>query len=238
MILEWKKLARTGFVPGLLCAALLAAAFPAVNMAVRSDVYTALDGSPLAILLDANWQLMAMLNLFASVLGACILYHIEYAGGAMQKMDTLPLRPGTLFLRKFAVLAIVGAASILLETASLWGCCLYWFGGRPVPAALLLRTAGMFLPQLLPTQLLLLALSSLCRNLWVSLGIGVILIFMATILPLRGPVLSLLPFAAPFETGLASLSSGELLRSLCLLGAQLIVFAAAGLACQKIRRCM
>ena len=238
MILEWKKLARTGFIPGLLCAAALAAAFPAVNMAVRSDTYTVLPGSPLAILLNANWQLMAMLNLFASVLGSCLLYHIEYAGGAMQKMDTLPLHPGILFLRKFAVLAATGTTAVLLEMAALWGCCLYWFSGRPVSMKFLLSTAGLLLLQLLPTQLLLLALSSLCRNMWVSLGIGVILIFMATILPLRGPVLSLLPFAAPFETGLTALPSGERLRSLCLLGAQLILFAAIGLACQKIRRCM
>ena len=91
MILEIKKLARTGFVPCLLCAALLAAAFPAVNMTARSENYLGLPGSPLAILLDANWQLMAMVNLFAALLAACILYHIEYSGKAMQKMDTLPI---------------------------------------------------------------------------------------------------------------------------------------------------
>ena len=238
MILEIKKLARTGFVPCLLCAALLAAAFPAVNMAARSENYLGLPGSPLNILLDANWQLMAMVNLFAALLAACILYHIEYSGKAMQKMDTLPIRPGSLFLHKFAVLAASGAVAVILESAALYGCCRYWFADRPVQMEALLRTAGALYLQLLPSQLLLLALSSLCRNMWVSLGIGVILIFLATILPLNGPMLSLLPFAAPFETGLSDLSGSEAVKSIGFLGVQLLLFALIGLILQRFRRCI
>ena len=77
--LETKKLKRTGYVPAFLGGGLLAGLVPVLNMAVRSERYVTQSGSPFSILMDANWQLMAQLNILLLVCGACILYHTEYA---------------------------------------------------------------------------------------------------------------------------------------------------------------
>ncbi len=60
--LECRKVKRTGFVPAFIIGGLLAAAVPVINMAVRSEIYVGLDVSPIQILMDANWQMMSMLN--------------------------------------------------------------------------------------------------------------------------------------------------------------------------------
>lgn len=85
VLLECKKVKRTGFLPAFLGGGILAAAVPVVNMVVRSEIYQARPGDPIQILLDANWQMMAMLNVLLAVAGACLLYHIEYADNAMKK---------------------------------------------------------------------------------------------------------------------------------------------------------
>ena len=53
---------------------------------------------------------------------------------------------------------------------------------------------------MLPSALLSLLIASLCQNMWVSLGIGVIYVFTATMLPADKFVLSIFPFALPFQT--------------------------------------
>ena len=65
--LECLKLKRTGFFPAILPGGVLSSMIPAVNMAVRSGTFTSLPGNPLVILLNANWQLMAMLNLLVDI---------------------------------------------------------------------------------------------------------------------------------------------------------------------------
>ena len=75
--LEIKKLKRTGYFPVFLAGGLLAAAFPTVNMMVRSETFTALPGDPFSILTGANWQMVAMLNILVCICGACLMYQTE-----------------------------------------------------------------------------------------------------------------------------------------------------------------
>ena len=91
LLLEIKKLKRTGCLPAFLGGAVLAAAFPLLNMLVRSETFTALPGEPFRILTDANWQMMAMLNILTIICGACMIYHTEYANNGAQKMAVLPV---------------------------------------------------------------------------------------------------------------------------------------------------
>jgi len=98
--LECKKVKRTGFTPAFLCGGILAATVPVLNMTVRSENYLGLYAGPVQILLDANWQMMAMLNILLIVSGACLMYHTEYADNAIQKICTLPTKESRLFFSK------------------------------------------------------------------------------------------------------------------------------------------
>ena len=95
--LEWNKLKRTGFFPAFLAGGLLAAAAPVVNIGARPESFVNKQDSPAVILMGANWQLMSMLLSFLLIIGACIMYHTEFADNAMQRMDTLPKRPESVF---------------------------------------------------------------------------------------------------------------------------------------------
>ncbi len=198
--LECKKVKRTGFVPIFLVGGLLVAAIPIVNMAVRSDMYTGLKGSPIKILIDANWQMMAMLNILFFVLGACLMYHGEYADHAIEKMCVLPMKEQDMFFGKAVLLTVMGFILLIFEMSGILFCSIYWFEISESFVLEGLRSFGYAFALLLPSVLFSLFIASLCENMWVSLGIGVICVFLATLLPTDQFLLSIFPFAMPFQT--------------------------------------
>ena len=88
LVCEYKKCRRSGLFPVFLAGGLLAAAVPAMNMFFRSELYLHRPQTPLTILLEANWQMMGMLNLFLVLAGASVLYHMEFADRAFLRMET------------------------------------------------------------------------------------------------------------------------------------------------------
>lgn len=233
--LECRKVRRTGFAAAFFGGGLLAAAVPALNMAFRREMYLSVDAPPVSILLDENWQMMAMLNVLLIVVGACTLYHIEYADNAVQRMRTLPIRESGLFFGKTALMISVNILFLLTEAASVTACAAYWFkAGREVYMEVL-RSFGFSLLLLLPSILLSLLISSLCRNMWVSLGIGVICVLTATMIPTGEFALTLFPFALPLQTlpGLAK----KAVRSYLIAGAaETAAFSVFAVVVLRIRR--
>lgn len=195
--LEWKKTRRTGFVPAFLGGGLLASLFPMVNMAVRSQMFLDRPGSPLQILMVENWQMMAMLNMLLVVAGTTALYHTEYANHAMEKVRALPIREGVVFLGKALVTSLMWAGTLAIEGIAIAFCALHWFGAEL--GASLGGYLGFAYVMMLPCILLALLISSACKNMWVSLGIGVVCLFTATMLPSDIFLCSLFPFAMPFQ---------------------------------------
>lgn len=197
--LECKKVKRTGFTPAFLCGGCLAAIVPILNMAVRSENYLGLHAAPAQILMDANWQMMAMLNILLIVAGACLMYHTEYADNALQRMCTLPVKESKLFFGKAALLALMCIVILAMEATSIAFCSHHWFGLSHEVWAEVMKGFGYALLLMLPSAFSSLFIASACKNMWVSLGIGVVCVFTATMLPAKEFVLSLFPFALPFQ---------------------------------------
>ena len=197
--LEYKKIKRTGLLPAFIGCGLLSAVVPVAEMAVRAERYRGLPDSPVAILLHADWQMMCMLNVLLLVVAACILYHTEYADNALLKMCSLPLRESSLFFGKILLLVPMLVFTLALEAAALGFCCLHWFALSPELLTELACNMGFSLLLLLPAALLSLLLACACKNMWISLGIGVVCIFTATMLPSDNFLLSLFPYAMPFQ---------------------------------------
>ena len=114
-------------------------------------------------------------------------------------MELLPVRTGRLFGWKFVLAALALASMVAIETAALAGCARHWFPAYEVSVGALLGTAGFQWFVTLPTVMLMLGIASACKNMWVSLGVGVILVFSLSIFPQEHPVLSLLPFSSPLS---------------------------------------
>lgn len=234
--LETRKLKRTGYVPAFLGGGVLAGLVPILNMAVRSEIYVTQSGSPFQILMDANWQLMAQLNILLLVCGACILYHTEYAENGIQRAETLPMKASGLFPGKLCILFCSCLLPLCLETLSLLFCCVRYFPRDPGLGSILLKGMGFELALLLPTAAAMLFLSSLCRNLWMCLGTGVILVFFSSMLRFGDFVMAVIPFAAPYRM-LHQFSPGEAWRLLSVAAAEVVLLYAAEMIYTKLRRC-
>lgn len=234
--LELVKLKRTGFTAAFAGCALISAVVPVVNMAVRAENYVDLPGNAFQIMADSNWQMMALFNILMIILGACIIYHTEFADNGIQKMRVLPVNEGIMYLGKFAVITVALAVMVILETASLALCAAHWFPSyEPDIGALALSGAFQFVVTL-PTAAVMLLIASACKNMWVSLGTGVILVFTLMIMPQDNAVLSLLPFSSPYQL-LSNAQANErewLFAGVC--AAETAVFAAGEFAYLKIRR--
>lgn len=272
--LECKKMKRTGLVPAFFCGGLLAAAVPVLNMAFRSEMYLGLEAPPIQILMDANWQMMSMLNILLITAGACLMYHTEYADNAIQRICTLPAKESRLFFGKSAFLVLMCAVILAVEAAGMAFCIFHWFGhsggsGSALSAGLgnapsgglrnalsgvfgniasgglgniasagiwsVLKSFGYAFLLMLPAVFGALWIASACRNLWVSLGIGVVCIFTATLLPVKSFVLSLFPFAMPFQI-LADTVPQTARHFIIAAVAELLVIAIGELIFLKLRR--
>ena len=235
--LEYKKIKRTGLLPAFIGCGLLSAVVPIAEMTVRSERYQSLPDSPVSILLHADWQMMSMLNVLLLVVAACILYHTEYADNALSKMCSLPLRESSLFFGKVLLLVPMLILTLALEAAALGICCWHWFALSPEILAELACNMGFSLLLILPSALLSLLLACACRNMWISLGIGVICIFTATMLPADNFVLSLFPYAMPFQipAGMTEDIAGKFMAAAAL---ECLGLCAAEVLFLKIRRCL
>lgn len=233
--LEWKKEKRTGFFTTFLGGGILAAAVPIINMAARSEMYLAQRKEPIQILMDANWQMMAMLNVLLAVAGACLLYHTEYADGGMQKMKSLPIQESSIFLGKAILAIFMGAFAIVIEAGAAAFCLCHWFGDRNGLAIQLCKSFGYAFMLMLPCILLSLLIAEACRNMWVSLGIGVVCVFTATMLPTDNFILSLFPFAMPFQI-FVGMDGARAMQEIYEAAAEVVVFSLAELISIKVRR--
>lgn len=233
--LEPRKLKRTGYVPAFLGGGLLAGLVPIINMTVRPTMFTTQPGSPFHILMDANWQLMAQLNILLLVCGACILYHTEYEGNAIQKTETLPVTPFFLFLGKLGILILSCLLPLCLEAISLLLCCMHWFPDDAAVGMLLIKGIAFEFALMLPTAAAMLFISSICRNMWICLGTGVILVFMTSVLPADNAVMAMLPFVSPYRI-LHRLSHTQTFHMLAGCAGEIVLFCLLETIYLKIRR--
>lgn len=235
--LECKKVKRTGFLPAFIVGGFIAASVPVVNMAVRPEMYVGLESPPIQILMSANWQMMAMLNILLVVAGACLMYHTEYADNAIQKMCTLPIKERNLFFGKFALITVMDIVLLTLEAMAIAFSSGYWFEIAPGFWLELLKCFGYAFLLMLPVALSSLLIASFCKNMWVSLGIGIICVFMATMLPADTFVLSIFPFALPFQ--IFAGATENTIRNFLIAGvAEIFIIAFAEVLFLKVRRSM
>lgn len=232
--LELKKVKRTGLWPAVFGGGILAALVPIINTAVRKEVFLQMEGSALAILMNENWQMMAMLNLLFVAASACLLYHTEYGDNAIQRMNTLPQRESKMFFDKFFLLSAFCLIMFIIEGAGLAFSAVHWFPGD----GKILRDAainmGYAFVLILPGVLFMLLISAACKNMWISLGIGVICVFTATMLPGDNFALSLFPFALPFHIIPGAKALAE--KYMIALGGEMVLGILAAITFFKVRR--
>ncbi|MCI9270616.1 MAG: ABC transporter permease subunit [Dorea sp.] len=221
--LELKKMRRTGFAPIFLGGGLLAGAVPLIDTAVRTETFTRLPGEPFSILMDANWSMMAQLTILLIVCGCCLIYHTEYAERGDLKMRTLPVSQIGLFCGKFGAALLYTLAALVFQGMALAFSGFYWFPEGIADFPKLFAGMGYELAMLLPTLALMLLIASFCQNMWGSLGAGVILTFLGSMIHGEHLTLTMLPFAAPYRT-LYGTSAADVKTGLAICAIQTLLF--------------
>ena len=86
---------------------------------------------------------------------------------------------------------------------------------------------GFSFVMFLPLLIFMTAVSSLCKNMWISLGIGTICLFMTSILQNGGGILSYLPFMMPMKI-YPALQEAQAVRCLIISCGETVGFWSAG----------
>lgn len=249
--LEYKKIKRTGIIPGCLAGGLLAVLIPVLELTVRSEQYIGLMQPPLQTIFQADWQMMSMLNMLIIITAACMMYHTEYADNAIQRVTTLPVKEERVYFLKALLLSGMCAVILAMEMISVSMCTLHWFGGEdgaftayyggPLHEACLeliqdlLWNLGYCFCMLLPVIFLSLLIASACRNMWISLGVDVVCVFMATMIPVKYFALAIFPFALPFQISEGA-GTGQTVRFLAAGLIEVLVIGAAEILFLRVRR--
>ncbi len=232
-VLEFKKLKGTALLPGLIAGGILAALLPVIDLAARGHFIIDPSIPPLESLMRSDWMLMAMFNSFLMIVGTCIVYHIEFADNAIQRMDMLPIRLGSVFLSKFFLLAAVFAAVFAIEGGSLYFCIWKWFSPQSNTAADIARLIGGAFVLSLPVLSLTLAVSSFFKNMWITLGIGVVGLFAAMILQYAAGM-AYYPFLMPYQLSARGIAANGDVFIAAL--AETGLFLGAGIVLSQLRR--
>lgn len=236
LAIELRKEKRSGVVPVLLAVGVFGAAYAFVNFLVRKDALMDLPLAPMDVLLTQLYGMMMVLNLFGIVVAACLIFHLEFAGGAVRKMVLLPISVPAMYLCKFLILT-----ALFLTATALQNAALAWIGMTDLPDGTLeMETltcfAGYAFLTSMPVLSFMLLVASRFENLWVPLGIGVAGFLSGMALVHSDPAVLLAhPFVLMLKPAAAMSARPDPAIALAAL-AETLLFLAAGLWMAKHRR--
>ncbi len=173
LAIELRKQKRTGAVLALPVVGILGAAYAFVNFRIRKEALLGLPMAPMDVLLTQLYGMILILNLFGIVAAACMVYNMEFQGGAIKKMYQLPVSVPGMYLCKTLILTVLLFTAVVLENLAL-----LQIGIRELPLGAfemgtLLRFAGYSFLTALPVLAFMLLAASRFENMWIPLGVGV-----------------------------------------------------------------
>lgn len=234
LVLEIKKMKRTGSLAVLPLAGGLGAAYALVNFLIRRDALLSLPLAPMDVLLTQLYGMILLINLFAIIVAACMIYNLEFKGQAIKKLWMLPFSVPKLFLTKFILLTLGLAAAVILENTALG-----WIGMTMLPQGsfqlpVLVQFAVYSFVTSLPVLALMLLAASRIETMGVTLGIGVAGFLTGMALGTSGlKVLLIDPFIVMLHPAVAMSAQPELLVMIAALLETAVCAAAGFLAAKK-----
>lgn len=173
LMIELRKEKRTGVIPALPAVGILGAAYAVVNFLVRKDTLLNLPLAPMDVLLTQLYGMMMILNLFGIVVAACMVYNMEFKGGAIKKMYLLPMSIPGMYLCKFLILTVMLFVAVVLENLALMQIGQNCLPQGTFELGTLLRFAAYSFLTSMPVLSFMVLIASRFETMWVPLGIGV-----------------------------------------------------------------
>ena len=173
LAIELRKEKRTGIIPVLLAVGILGGAYAFVNFLVRKDTLLNLPLAPMDVLLTQLYGMIMILNMFAIVVAACMVYSMEFKGNAVKKMYMLPISVPTMYLCKFLIITVMFMVAVVLQNLALAQIGMTDFPQGAFELGTLITFAGYSFITSMPVLSFMLLVSSRFENMWIPLGVGV-----------------------------------------------------------------
>jgi hypothetical protein len=173
LAIELRKEKRTGIIPVLLAVGILGAAYAFVNFLVRKDTLLNLPLDPMDVLLTQLYGMIMILNMFAIIVAACMVYSMEFKGNAVKKMYMLPISVPAMYFCKFLIITVMFLVAVALQNLALAQIGMTDLPQGAFELGTLITFAGYSFITSMPVLSFMLLVSSRFENMWVPLGIGV-----------------------------------------------------------------
>lgn len=171
--IELRKEKRTGVLSLMPAVGILGAAYAFLNFIVRKDTLFNLPLAPMDVLLTQLYGMIMVLNMFGIIVAACMIYNMEFRGGAVKKMYMLPVSVSVMYFCKFLILAIMLLIAVIFQNLALTKIGLTDLPQGAFEFGTLLSFAGYSFITSMPVLSVMLFVSSRSPNMWVPLGVGV-----------------------------------------------------------------
>ncbi len=236
LAIELRKEKRAGVIPTLPIVGILGAAYAFLNFLVRKDTLLSLPLSPMDVLLTQLYGMIMILNLFGIVVAACMIYNIEFRGGAIKKMYLLPLNISGIFLCKFLILTVLLFFAVAAENLALMQIGIKNLPNGSFETVTLLRFSLYSFITSMPVLSFMLLVSSRFENMWVPLGVGVAGFLSGMALASsNAAVLMLHPFVVMLKPAVAMSAKPDIAVTLFAL-AETLIFLGLGLGMTNFLR--
>ena len=235
LMIELRKEKRTGVIPALPAVGALGAAYAFVNFLVRRDTLLGLPLDPMDGLLTQLYGMMMILNLFGIVVAACMVYNMEFKGGAIKKMYMLPVSVPGMYLCKFLILTVMLFVAVVLENLALMKIGRDCLPEGAFELETLVRFTGYSFLTSMPVLSFMVLVSSRFENMWIPLGVGVAGFLSGMALaPSAAAVLMVHPFIVMFRPAVAMSARPDTLAAIFAL-IETLLFLGLGLWTAKNR---
>lgn len=229
LVIELRKEKRTGVIPVLPAVGILGAAYAFVNFLVRKETLLNLPLAPMDVLLTQLYGMIMILNLFGIVVAACMIYNMEFKGGAIKKMYMLPASVSGMYLCKFLILTVMLFIAVVLENLALMRIGMNDLPRGTFEMGTLLRFGGYSFITSMPVLSFMVLISSRFENMWVPLGVGVAGFLSGMALASSDPAVLLVhPFIVMFKPAVAMSAQPDMLAVLYALS-EALLFLGLGL---------
>ena len=125
------------------------------------------------ILLTQLYGMIMILNMFGIVVAVCMIYNMEFQGGAIKKMYMLPVRMSEIYLCKFLILTVLLLIAVALQNLALVKIGITDLPHGTFEIRMPLQFAVYSFLTSMPVLSFMMLISSRFENMWIPLGIGV-----------------------------------------------------------------
>ena len=174
LAIELMKEKRSGVFPLMFAMGILGAAYAVASFIIRKDTLLNLPLAPMDVLLTQVYGMIMVLNMFGIISATCIIYNLEFSGGAIKKIYMLPISVPSMYFYKFIILSFMLLVVICIQNAAL---ALIGITNLPLGTFkihTLISFTGYAFFTSIPVLSFMLFISSRFKNMWVPLGIGVL----------------------------------------------------------------